>query len=195
MALAADRAASAEHPDQVALKKVRDSTVSQAKTHSGLLQLPPELRLHIYEHCFGNETEITLSPDFRPPPLLSTCRIIRREALKPYYQRTRFLITITDCDARLFRKFTQHLNRLPVSGLSCWWALEGRSWENLLQWAHWVCEGENLALEPGGEDDVDAVVTAVLGMARHVKDWATCRLVLMEMRGAICALNAAWAAA
>lgn len=65
--------------------------------------LPPELRVRIYDYCLSTNTYVAIAPLRRPdpsqakrpsqyPPLVSVSRLIRSEALPLFYSRCTFLL-------------------------------------------------------------------------------------------------------
>lgn len=58
-----------------------------------LLELPPELRNHIYEFVLVSPDEALIMKNSSSPALLRTCRQIREEASSLYYGQNIFLIT------------------------------------------------------------------------------------------------------
>ncbi|KAM3421625.1 hypothetical protein BST61_g2011 [Cercospora zeina] len=96
-----------ERPEVDKIKLLQEA--DQTQTLDRFLELPPELRLMIYEQhfadicertseqepipgsCRGDEIEGMLLPE---PPLTKACRMIRQESLSIWYRKTTFNIAI-----------------------------------------------------------------------------------------------------
>ena len=74
-----------------------------------LLQLPAELREHIYEYTILSEDRTLVSSDGTDrqpiPPLLQICSQIRTEALKLYFSESTFAIALEDLSTAAFKKW------------------------------------------------------------------------------------------
>lgn len=82
------------------------AAVNSHHTSTDFLELPPELRISIYEHLFSpSDQEIRIRNwsqstafDRHEPPILQTCHWIREEALHKYYSLNKFVIHVNTAE-------------------------------------------------------------------------------------------------
>ena len=100
------------------------------------LDLPPEMRNMIYKFALVEDkgSLIDITPDLKPPGLLSVCRQMREECLQIWYRQNTFIIQMYDCDASLKMAFEKHLARLGLNKLFLWQSVSGINWMNLMDW-------------------------------------------------------------
>lgn len=123
---------------------------------SRLLNLAPELRNRIYEYALSlsygsdklslNNSFLGSNPMFREPGILTTCRQIRREALKIYLISNNFAIKVFDCDICKLVEFERRCEELDVASEMKVSILpdthaEEINWEALWHWALYVYAG------------------------------------------------------
>lgn len=123
---------------------------------SRLLNLAPELRNRIYEYALSlshgsdkldlNNSFRGSNPMFREPGLLTTCRQIRREALKIYFISNNFAIKVFDCDIIKLVEFERRCEELDVASemkVFIWPSTKHDefNWEALWHWALYVHAG------------------------------------------------------
>jgi len=119
-------------PVEATMPQAADTTTS-----SSLLDLPPELRLRIYDYALiSQDGFVHVTPQLKQPPLLLTSHLVRREALPIWYDGNKVAITILDCDPTL--KFRAHLcacDDKEYHMISI--RFRGRPhWTNLRAWCH-----------------------------------------------------------
>ena len=109
------------------------------QTECSIMNIPPELRNLIYRYTLietEGDAEISIPASGAPPqhpPLLHTCRLIRKEATAIYFEENKFAFELRDFDNTRLRRWCglsrQHRDT-PV--IFKFW---GRPvWTNLLQW-------------------------------------------------------------
>lgn len=101
-------------------------TPSGTMDNSPLARLPAELRNDIYELSLTSGTGIVVVwrsevRQWHPPPLLLTCRQIRREASSTYYAGSIFLFTCHEAPwtGKINGALVNWLRALPSPALSC----------------------------------------------------------------------------
>jgi len=61
------------------------------------LGLPGELRNHIYRLVLLESIDVYVDrSNYKQPPLLRTCRKMRKEALQIFYKENRFMVAVRD---------------------------------------------------------------------------------------------------
>lgn len=82
--------------DEVASNSPSTPTAISRSSRLGLLSFPPELRVHVFRHLLLEDRPLSAylpSANYEPfPAILSTCRLIRREALQVLYGENTFYI-------------------------------------------------------------------------------------------------------
>jgi hypothetical protein len=141
-----------------------------------LLDLPPELRLRIYEYAVWTEGVclITKAGGVPEPPLLMTSKMIRREAMDVYYSTNamRFVVTSYDhaTEQLMLHKLEILAARYGIQTKMFSAAFEGPpNWTNFKSWLQSL-QGSGRAhvrLEDPGTDGkkVDRMVIGMMGSA------------------------------
>lgn len=143
-----------------------DKTEAEADAPCRLLKLPGELRnrVNLQKHMFTTCSELTnlcsqiyryvlVLPEHAPgagsisinangydrPKLLSTCKVIRKEALKIFYQENTFKIHVNNYDSLLLVRWDSHLRSMRVRQrgevvVAIIEVLNEPRWANLLLW-------------------------------------------------------------
>lgn len=137
----------------------------------GLLHLPPELRVTIFEYVLVSRDPIRFVDHITPPALLQINRLIRTESHPIWHQKNTFLITVANCDPSMVLKYEAYERLIPGHVMQCTMRPIGRPhWANLVKWVHMVlarrCGGMTV-----GESPLDAslVVAAAHEHARQVR--------------------------
>jgi hypothetical protein len=75
-------------------------TPSSSVDQSPLFRLPPELRDMIYEYAFSTNTcaRVTKEAGILEPALLSTCKVVRDEAIAVFYGQERLILVVRSYD-------------------------------------------------------------------------------------------------
>lgn len=174
-------------------KRLAEQT-EKDNTKSHLLELPPELREHVFEYALLSEDEIEIATDLQQPGLLATCYAIRGETLHMWYSN-QFCIRIFDCDARLLTAFMRHCRNVTGKEILPDIELRGRKeWSNLMRWCKDVWNKEASWVMPEeGDEAYTAVITAACEIAWTCEEsWETCEAMLKALRHAVGAFDDEW---
>ena len=109
------------------------------------MQLPPKLRSVIYDFALVSTDAVDVAPLLVVPPLLLTCRQIRREAMPTYTEKNYFRTHIRSCDVQITNNFFKHWRSLGgKNGLAIRIQLHGQlHWANLVAWGKTIwAEGD-----------------------------------------------------
>lgn len=99
--------------------------------------LPPELRNRIYKHALVDEEPVCITTSgYDRPPLVSTCRQIRKEAIEIYYAGNVFVLVMPSYDSTPVALFDATLPALScyVDVVKDWRYYQVPNWPNLLRW-------------------------------------------------------------
>jgi len=176
-----------------------------SRTGTVLLDLPPELRTAIYEFALVERDHVVITPHLRPPSLIYTCRVTRREASPVWADLNTFLGKIDHCDGRLlnrFAKFRLSLGKVKFDGYFLDCAAQSH-WANLVSWsreiwgAGWLSVGiEDDVIKPGRSGDFITVMkaahTAAAEARNEGKDWENVERELKRMRKVAGRMDAEW---
>ncbi|KAK3710459.1 hypothetical protein LTR37_010302 [Vermiconidia calcicola] len=187
MECSADKIEDAALPAQLKQINIQADGKPTEQQESNLLKLPAELRTSIYEWCLVEDI-IPVTEQLKPPPLLHTCRQIRREALETWYLSNEFEFDIIDCDRTLFVKFHTYLDTLGLRtdsrtmlSLRC----KGVDWSNLVKWCHGICDNDDgyihwLTIE----NPLTEVLDAAMKIAKKSRGlpWTDCEAMLTSLR-------------
>ena len=199
--------------------KLKSSTTTPSSVaHSPLFKLPRELRDSIYEFSFNSLHEsietyygeqhlikVTKDRGIPEPALLSTCKVVRDEAVMLFYGRDRFAIVFDSYDPAamlLWNAKTLHLNLnynlvAPSRG-----ALRtgGRSWDNLKRSLQLHHSGHTLSMEIYPRDspeyrEEDEFIQGMFRTARAMEEyeWEDVEEILQMLRLGLAALHYRWA--
>ncbi|KAK3626925.1 hypothetical protein LTR56_019552 [Elasticomyces elasticus] len=112
-----------------------------ASTSSGsrLLDMPPELRSHIYRMAIIHNQPIVVSTQgYNIPPLLSVCKQIRHEAESIFYYENTFETELFDYNIELHHKIMRHLKYLGLQKKKIDASPKSMSrmphWPNIMHW-------------------------------------------------------------
>lgn len=179
-----------------------------AKCH--LLDLPPELRNLIYRSVLVQNRDIDVrSQGFDVPPLLSTCKKIRKEARSIFYYENTFAVEVYDFDTIIFHHFMRSLKERS-SGFheqpSA--VLNPRStrphWPNMLRWleldhAGEIAAGLPTARERLAEGRIPAIVvlSGMFTLVDGLRDLPRRRVkeLIAELHAALVCVDRWWAEA
>ncbi|KAL8636106.1 MAG: hypothetical protein Q9228_006465, partial [Teloschistes exilis] len=92
------------------------SNDDDAFSRSPLLELPPELRLQIYEHVLPTTIDLDSSTSYwirGSISLLSTCQLIHDEAAECLYSRANFTIDVLSNSTTLNRRWLSRTTPIP----------------------------------------------------------------------------------
>ncbi|KAK3653368.1 hypothetical protein LTR56_004572 [Elasticomyces elasticus] len=191
----------------VVVSQPKHAVHSQARQQrqSPLLSLAPEIRNLIYEYTLLEPTKIDITPSYRTPGFLSTCRLVRQEATAMYWNRNHWTVYAPGCDVSLAIAFVTHFGpalmpkpkkqvrlQIGIGG-----ANQGANWVNLMSWCRHVWGGgvlhfnkENVCKMHG----TCVVVGAALAVAlRHRgRKWEECEEALEGLRWVAALSNKAW---
>jgi hypothetical protein len=175
-------------------------------------KLPPEIRLQIYQHALYTPDDegfcVVKKEDGIPePPLLFTCKAVRKEATEIFYHRNHFLLKMTlwdsATDVLLMRKTKVWSDdfvdfRLDING--------NARWSNLVTWLRRYRDGEAHAIPKQAlkrhEDDyvtescpikyrfIDSMFKLVAGMRE--RPWEETAHVLEGLRPGLVCLGFRW---
>ena len=106
--------------------------------------------------CLVEGSGIRITAALQPPPLLSTCRQIRSEALDIWNYANGFVIDVQNCDTSLYQAYVDNVlnSKLGVNSQGKWELtvhLTGLHWEHLMTWCYAVWAGKLPA--PRGKDE------------------------------------------
>lgn len=118
-------------------------TTALSVAWSPLFKLPPELRNYIYEFAVNlsdkyGYRKVTKEAGIPEPPLLSTCKAIRKEAIGIFYANNKFRVDVHDFDPAVYHLFVRKDKTL--SSYNCRIGIlhmdpdRHRRWGNLLRW-------------------------------------------------------------
>ncbi|KAL9578018.1 MAG: hypothetical protein Q9212_005991 [Teloschistes hypoglaucus] len=89
---------------------------NEAFSRSPLLELPPELRLQIYEHVLPTTIDLDSSTSYwirGSISLLSTCQLIHKEAAECLYSRANFTVDVVSNSTTLNRRWLSRTSPIP----------------------------------------------------------------------------------
>jgi hypothetical protein len=190
----------------------RDSNMESTPTlpssinHSPLFSLPQELRDMIYEYAFRIDTcaSVTKEAGIPEPALLSTCKIVREEAIPIFYGQRRLNLVVHQFDPAvllLWETRKQHLAReYKLMPTKQWFLIDGRrSWDHLMRCLHLYHSGTipepkiGLPNHPSRSDEKN-FVRGLYKVVRPMKGqpWSEVRSVLCMLRPGLVKLNRGW---
>ena len=145
-----------------------------------------------------SETHVKVVSDLKLPGLLHTCRQIRAETTKLYFDTNRFSIVIRNFDSSLLRRFCELRRRCEGHVILRIEIMNSQNFTNLLQWCRWVHE-DTRARHVHSETKTRpskayAVARAAFAIARNGrgKPWRKCRESLQKLRYALSAFEDGW---
>lgn len=159
-------------------------TSSSSVAHSPLFKLPPELRDIIYDYAFSRPALMAVTKEavIPEPPLLFTCKTVRAEAIKPFYERPRFLLVVHSHDSAVMMLWLEKGRALMraykayIAPQECWYS-GPRSWSNLKRSLQLHSQNPEMSLDAGvagspGWTDEAAFIQGLFQMTRAMKDQA-----------------------
>lgn len=165
------------------------------------MSLPPEIRDNIYHVCVIEVDEIAITPELRPPPLLSTCRQIRRETLPVWHFGNGFEIDIDLYDTTLYQAYIDNI-LIPQFGdasPSKWRLtiyLAGVHWGNLMEWCRIVWSRKTQAPRVSDDDMINkwAIVQAATNIAQKSRgmQWEEVMSLMKELQVVAGRLDYRW---
>lgn len=167
-----------------------------------LLELPAELRNHIYELVLVSPTRITVKKKYKRPGILAVNHQTRSEAWKIYFNtENTFRFIIHSCDGNLFMKWVKVF---PTFDTDIYFQDQGTpNFANLYNWLQEAHETlfslpQNLnRLTGSGADATHTVVWAahrIMGRAIERREWPDDVVpILAAFYHAISALDNTWA--
>jgi hypothetical protein len=184
-----------------------NATPPSSVEHSPLFKLPPELRDMIYEYTFNTATlaRVTKEAGIPEPALLSTCKVIRKEAIAVFYHEMRLQFVIPSYDPTVLRLWDtkrMHLlnsyNLVPPGPIS--FHQGPRMWANL-KLCFQLYHGRKLrtllgASQPDGSNYI-AEKVFIKGLFEVVKNmrgqpWEAVRNVLNMLRPGLVRIYYEW---
>ena len=114
---------------------------------SRLLALPGEIRNIIYKMVLELDSNLAItSQPFPEPPLLRTCKAVRREASSIFYYGNKFEVDCPNWEHSTFRKYYERLHRElgPSHDVTTYWVNSGSrtSRANLVRFLQAVHSGK-----------------------------------------------------
>ncbi|KAK3071041.1 hypothetical protein LTR53_009378 [Teratosphaeriaceae sp. CCFEE 6253] len=185
------------------------STPAAPATPSRLLALPAELRNRIYRLVPLQPQNILVTVHgYDIPPLLSTCKEIRRDNISVFYCESTFIVQTKDYNVMPYVQVEQHLRRLSLSARETWsiklyWRMTATQpvWRNLMHWLELYHRQQTLAGFPsplrslmlGGSAPWAAVGTLFecVGGLRDLP-WSRVEKIALGMRPLLVKLDAGW---
>lgn len=162
----------------------RTSSTFEQTSKPGLLSLPPELRICIYELVIKLQRQVKLAPGMRLPPLLSTRRQVQNEAYPVWLSANTFTISICHCDDSFLHRFATAANLYNLTPCVRIHLLGFANWRNLLVWCRRLWERQSLMCKKyeGMDCSQPVVDTAHRIVQQHSgKSWNQCRQALDNM--------------
>jgi hypothetical protein len=175
----------------------------------------PEIRLQIYKYALFIANDdgycvVTKEKGIPEPPLLLTCKAIRKEAIETFYHQNWFLLVLKDWDPAADVLMTRKTRLLGFNELDFLQHCdEGRRWANLLKWLRFYHAGEAHALGPqpskkmfpseGGDRPmigpakwgfIDSMFKIVAAMKE--KPWEEARKIIEGLRIGLYVLEPGW---
>lgn len=151
------------------------------------------MRNYIYELVLV-EDEIIVTEDLKEPPLLRTCKQIRKQAGPIWYMENTFTAEIYDCDAKLTNDFEVWLGEgagefdqmrgdvaLQIDTSGC-----EPHWQNLRRWCERI-HGDYDVMSLSADSDATHMAN-VISTAHHIarslreQDWLECYFPLHALR-------------
>jgi len=173
------------------------STLAPSPTTSALLNLPPELRIIIFEFALIVDGNIAVTTDTKTPALFATNRQVRSETIPIWYGKNEFRFVVNQCDASLVQKFDQQAvppEQRDSFGTKVVFTLENEpNWSNLREWCRAVYRGSTvnvMALELSEEIEEDQSWVSIVAAAHLVcrdasekkESWTQCEKTLDRLR-------------
>lgn len=175
-----------------------------------MLKLPAEIRVLIWEYALHEAGRIEVTTHLRQPPLLRTCKQIRRETVDIWYTENDFHIHIHDLDAAISNAWARHTVSLCVQrsvqkeGESLltnvqWTCHHSCNWDNLMVWMKVVWAGEPTYYMESPKADSTHTMAIVYGATRVAADnaahsWAKCAESLEGFRLVVGRFDHRWQA-
>ena len=165
--------------------------------HSIFLNLPPELRLCIYEYALTESRSIQVTEELKEPGLLQTSAEIRRESFLIWHRNNSFNILVVDFDGRLLSRWTRHCASVGMSGIvrNQMRCVGEANWGNLMAWLKSDWEDRVGLLARKSEDWVPEMfrfLTAAQHLLHHhfsTRSWAEFELAMMHLRYAVSTID------
>jgi hypothetical protein len=175
-------------------------------TQSNLLQLPPELRIRIYEYVLHQPgwCTVTRHHGIPEPPLLLACKLTRKEALGIFYSMNLFRVDAPFFDPKLYNLFVRkdrkhetydrrvvgvHMDLRPP-----------RHWRNLLAWLEghhagrlprpWLQRNFTLRFSAQEADSIASLFMITAGS--RGRSWWEVEAVLVGLLSGLRALHVGW---
>lgn len=169
------------------------------------LDLPPELRNRIYRDATVSTEQIRVQDaGYARPPLLSTCRQVRSEAVAIYYAENVFKFYIQKYDSTTafrFRSTLPELKQQPTQTKDNGYS-NTPHWRNLLMWLQRYHKGEvgrvscaEVQRKASAQEDV-VVVGGMFSIVAELSDlpWVRVKKILMAQRAVLEVLDPRWSA-
>ncbi|SMQ55866.1 unnamed protein product [Zymoseptoria tritici ST99CH_3D7] len=172
------------------------------QSSSRLLNLPPELRIAIWELAVTDDAQYipVIATGYARPKLLETCKQVRSEALELFYLSNHFHFDIRGYNDSLLLKFAEPLKAMNIrayltkAGFKTWTP----GWDGLMRWLenlhtgqHWLSLANSKA--PGSAACLLVKGLFVTARALREVEWNRLKEILESMRPALVALDARWA--
>jgi len=165
---------------------------------SRLLNLPPKMRNRIYRLVLLRQEKVQITE----PPLLYSCKAIRRQALSIFYMESQFKVCARDYDLTTALRWAgrrRHLREQSQINIKrTFYAKVGGSpnWSNLLRGAQAIHNGTLHAQAPIGQKyRVDAgIIHAVMAVAAALRDlpWHRVEALLEHHHQALIEYDGRW---
>ncbi|SMR62427.1 unnamed protein product [Zymoseptoria tritici ST99CH_1E4] len=179
-----------------------DSSSGRTTTDSRLLALPPELRNQIFRDVVKYDYKhIIVTPQgYDRPPLLETCKMIRKDALKLFYYTNEFYGYIFEYDYTPIAKFfaLREANNIRTY---VYFTLELQgvpNWNNLVDWVkreHGAKFSPIKGIPEREGNEVRIILRGFFAMAIAMRgqEWEEVEARLHAARPALIALDRNWA--
>ena len=174
-----------------------------------LLDLPPEIRLYIYEFALVEDKRIIITPRGPiQPSLLWVCSSVREEAILLYYTVNSFQLTVHDYNVQpilkpidVYFKYCKRLTSTDGLGKRCAGDLEvcmlgPLNWKNLVQWCKGLKEGHGVSMKLDGghpESPFPGVCHVLNYMIWAGMSWQDIERALEGCRWMLAAYDPRWA--
>lgn len=174
--------------------------------HCALLELPAELRVHIYELVLVFELPVNVTRQvFKEPPLLTACHQIRSETVQIYYESNKFILDAPSFDstvlAKWYKKGGTLVERCRISNVVSIVDIGGLvNWNNLMVWLRrFHCGETNATLDVidvsgGGPSDALKLLALMFCTAKEMKTlpWVQLEHILSRFRFALAKEDIRW---
>ena len=173
-----------------------------------LLSIPAELRNVIYTCAIVDAEPTEITDALRFPPLLQTCRQLRKEAFGIYLTKNNFFFEVRDCDGSILIAFNKHIRASTDIGSDLNMGFRttdsGANWTNVMSWckANFVGDCHYYSIKEDGDrfvrnpSSVHTVVGGAFELVQAQKDqeatWEQCTRILKIHRHVAAKMDDRW---